>query len=277
MHRTIDDYDSMAKREIIKAKQEKAQMYVSIRGTAGTTFLYSTLLNSLCSRRVQKFRTDYSELRTQFDRLKVEAIAQVRRVVLLYPRPSFTGFQKEADQRAELISSSGIPSSPSDARRRFQNTPSTSQLHPGLRPDSQVSESPFRGVTPQPGFGSREQHALDEHTFIQNTENRLDEFLAQGREVLDNLVDQRNMLKGTQRRLLDAANTLGLSRDVIGWIERRRLVSFDCVGSSLTAISKVRRICTSSLPVPCLPSSASILYGDIWGDIDLDVRVLLFF
>jgi len=26
MHRTVDDYDSMAKREIIKAKQEKAQM-----------------------------------------------------------------------------------------------------------------------------------------------------------------------------------------------------------------------------------------------------------
>lgn len=42
--------------------------------------------------------------------------------------------------------------------------------------------------------------------------------------MLDNLVDQRNMLKGTQRRLLDAANTLGLSRDVIGWIERRRYI-----------------------------------------------------
>lgn len=26
MHRTVDDYDSMAKREIIKAKQEKAMM-----------------------------------------------------------------------------------------------------------------------------------------------------------------------------------------------------------------------------------------------------------
>jgi hypothetical protein len=26
MNRTVDDYDSMAKREIIKAKQEKAQM-----------------------------------------------------------------------------------------------------------------------------------------------------------------------------------------------------------------------------------------------------------
>lgn len=29
MHRTIEDYDSMAKREIIKAKQEKAVMCVS--------------------------------------------------------------------------------------------------------------------------------------------------------------------------------------------------------------------------------------------------------
>lgn len=70
----------------------------------------------------------------------------------------------------------------------------------------------------------REAYALREHSFAQNTHAQLDDFLAQGREVLDNLVDQRNMLKGTQRRLLDAANTLGLSRDVIGWIERRRLV-----------------------------------------------------
>jgi Golgi SNAP receptor complex protein 2 len=67
-------------------------------------------------------------------------------------------------------------------------------------------------------------HALREHTFLQETEARLDDFIAQGREVLDGLVDQRNVLKGTQRRLLDAANTLGLSRDVIGWIERRRSV-----------------------------------------------------
>lgn len=28
MSRTVDDYDSMAKREMIKAKQEKAIMYV---------------------------------------------------------------------------------------------------------------------------------------------------------------------------------------------------------------------------------------------------------
>ncbi|KAF4621312.1 hypothetical protein D9613_000771 [Agrocybe pediades] len=72
MQRTIDDYDSMTKREIIKAKQEKAQM------------------------RVQKFRADYAELRSQFDRLRGEAVAA----------------QQEAN-RAELISSSSTaPMSP---------------------------------------------------------------------------------------------------------------------------------------------------------------------
>ncbi|KAF9012426.1 golgi SNAP receptor complex member bos1 [Cyathus striatus] len=181
MSRTIEDYDSMAKREMIKAKQEKAQM------------------------RVQKFRADYVEFREEFDRLKADVAAE----------------RAAADRDALFATSSSTPLTPSDTRRRFQNTASSvSTLPLGLRP-SEHSESPFRGATPQPGYGQREFRALDEHTFIQNTETRLDDFIAQGREALDNLVDQRNMLKGTQRRLLDAANTLGLSRDVIGWIERR--------------------------------------------------------
>ncbi|KAF8622731.1 hypothetical protein AX15_006822 [Amanita polypyramis BW_CC] len=180
MQRTMDDYDSMAKREMIRAKQEKAQM------------------------RVQKFRSDYAELRSQFEVLKEKASAD-----------------KEATNRAELITNSAIPQSPSDARRRFQPS-QHSTLHPGLRPQTeQHSESPFRGSRPNLGFGIREAHALDEHTFLQSAEQRIDDFIAQGREALDNLIDQRNVLKGTQRRLLDAANTLGLSRDVIGWIEKR--------------------------------------------------------
>ncbi|KAI8975913.1 V-snare-domain-containing protein [Trametes punicea] len=175
MHRTVEDYDSMAKREIVKARQEKAQM------------------------RVQKFRADYADLRAQFEKLKSE---------------------HEAAARAELLagaSSSTTPLSPApgDARRRFM-------AGQQQQPLEDISESPFRGATPLPMNGAlREQHALREHTFIQNTESRLDDFIAQGRAVLDDLVDQRNVLKGTQRRLLDAANTLGLSRDVIGWIERR--------------------------------------------------------
>ncbi|KDQ53584.1 hypothetical protein JAAARDRAFT_136778 [Jaapia argillacea MUCL 33604] len=171
MSRTVEDYDSMAKREMIKAKQEKAMM------------------------RVQKFRADYSEMRTQFEQLKT---------------------QEETQKRNELmVTSSAYPTTPHDTRRRFPTGPPSST-------QSEVSESPFgRPPSSFPMNSSREQHALHEHSFIQNTEAKLDEFLAQGREVLDNLVDQRNVLKGTQKRLLDAANTLGLSRDVIGWIESR--------------------------------------------------------
>ncbi|KAI0253688.1 V-snare-domain-containing protein [Lactifluus subvellereus] len=168
MSRTIDDYDSMARREIIKAKQEKA------------------------TSRVQKFKSDYAEFRKEFERIKEE---------------------RAAAQRAELFSTStGTPLTP-DARRRF--TPS--HLDGGTT-SGEAPENPFRG-----GLlgASREQYALHEHTFLQGAEARLDDFLAQGREVLDNLVDQRAVLKGTQRRLRDAANTLGFSRDVIGWIERR--------------------------------------------------------
>ncbi|KAF7797910.1 hypothetical protein EIP86_009117 [Pleurotus ostreatoroseus] len=178
MSRTVDDYDSMAKREIIKAKQEKAMM------------------------RVQKFRADYAELRGQFEKVKTE---------------------RDAAARSELFSgasSSTTPISPmatSDSRRRLFAGQSSS-----LGSTSDVSESPFRGPSPISGSNLREQHALHEHSFIQNTDSRLDEFIAHGRAVLDDLKDQRNVLKGTQKRLLDAANTLGLSRDVIGWIERRR-------------------------------------------------------
>ncbi|KAI0081295.1 V-snare-domain-containing protein [Panus rudis PR-1116 ss-1] len=172
MSRTIDDYDSMAKRELIKAKQEKAMM------------------------RVAKFRADYAEFRSQFEKLKNE---------------------REQAARSELLGASSStvpPSAGGDARRRFMGPQ-------GVPDASDVSESPFRGATPIPMSDMREQHALREHSFIQNTDTRLDDFIAQGRAVLDDLVDQRQVLKGTQRRLLDAANTLGLSRDVIGWIERR--------------------------------------------------------
>ena len=72
MQRTIDDYDSVTKREMIKAKQEKAQMYVH------TSFpVQGSVLISSANRRVQKFRTDYAELRSQFDKLKGENASAV--------------------------------------------------------------------------------------------------------------------------------------------------------------------------------------------------------
>ena len=78
MQRTIEDYDAMIKREIIKAKQEKGQMYVLCQHPSPrlTTF-----------RRVQKFRADYGDLKSQFERIKNEVRCSVHRVSCHYSIP----------------------------------------------------------------------------------------------------------------------------------------------------------------------------------------------
>jgi golgi SNAP receptor complex member 2 len=212
MHRTVDDYDSMAKREIIKAKQEKAQMY-GRKSTQSREIKLIVVIHQASaevsdgllrtSGTVWKIKSRHGRRGTRFG-LRTAA------------RTHTDMIQKANAQRNELLGTSSSPLSPgaSDTRRRFAQQQG--------RETPPHSESPFSA--PSNSDLSREHYALHEHTFIQSTEARLDEFLAQGREVYDNLVDQRNMLKGTKRRLLDAANTLGLSRDVIGWIDRRRFV-----------------------------------------------------
>jgi hypothetical protein len=125
-----------------------------------------------------------------------------------------------------------------------------------------VSESPFRAATPDPLYQTREQYGLREHSFIQNTDSQLDMFIAQGQEVLHNLVDQKNILKGTQKRLLDTANTLGLSREVIGWIERRRYGSTRFRGAQTDSWSLlVPKTPTSSSQALSSPLRASTSYG----------------
>jgi hypothetical protein len=54
--------------------------------------------------------------------------------------------------------------------------------------------------------------AISEHeaTFFKQMSDQLDEFLNRGRDVLGDLGQQRDMLKGTQKRMYSAANTLGI-------------------------------------------------------------------
>lgn len=54
-----------------------------------------------------------------------------------------------------------------------------------------------------------------------STNMQLDEYLERGRAVLGDLGQQREMLKGTQRKLYSVANTLGVSGDTIRMVERR--------------------------------------------------------
>ena len=62
---------------------------------------------------------------------------------------------------------------------------------------------------------------MREQNFFANTHSALDEYLARGQAVLGDLGQQREMLKGTQKRLYSVANTLGISGDTIRMIERR--------------------------------------------------------
>lgn len=71
------------------------------------------------------------------------------------------------------------------------------------------------------GQVTREAHALREQNFFANTHSALDEYLARGQAVLGDLGQQREMLKGTQKRLYSVANTLGVSGDTIRMVERR--------------------------------------------------------
>lgn len=56
---------------------------------------------------------------------------------------------------------------------------------------------------------------------MSSTNVQLDEYLERGRAVLGNLGHQREILKGTQKRLYSVANTLGVSGDTIRMVERK--------------------------------------------------------
>jgi Golgi SNAP receptor complex protein 2 len=107
-------------------------------------------------------------------------------------------------------------------RPHHTSTPENPYAHASL-----ATPSPFAPTNPSLSFGAsrqdhtRETHALREQSFMSQTNAQLDEFLDRGRAVLGDLGQQREMLKGTQRRLYSVANTLGVSGDTIRMVERR--------------------------------------------------------
>ena len=62
---------------------------------------------------------------------------------------------------------------------------------------------------------------MNHNTKLNDAHRGMDELLVSGSGVLQNLREQRVSLKGVQRKVLDIANTLGLSNTVLRLIERR--------------------------------------------------------
>ncbi|KAJ5765296.1 hypothetical protein N7520_004855 [Penicillium odoratum] len=145
--------------------------------------------------RVKNFRNELADYRTQFDRLRKEREDA-----------------QSATNRSELLG----------RRPHHAATPENPYAQSNL-PQASSSFAPSSGLSfgGGPADHTRESHALREQSFFSNTNTQLDDFLDRGRAVLADLGQQREVLKGTQRRLYSVANTLGMSGDTIRMVERR--------------------------------------------------------
>ncbi|KAJ5216637.1 uncharacterized protein N7498_003044 [Penicillium cinerascens] len=145
--------------------------------------------------RVKNFRDELGDYRAQFDRLRKEREDA-----------------QSATNRNELLG----------RRPHHAATPENPYAQSSL-PQTTSAFAPSSGLSfgAGPADQSRESHALREQSFFSNTNNQLDDFLDRGRAVLSDLGQQREVLKGTQRRLYSVANTLGVSGDTIRKVERR--------------------------------------------------------
>ncbi|EEB09314.1 SNARE Bos1 [Schizosaccharomyces japonicus yFS275] len=162
LSRSLDDYESMAKRELDAAKKTKALA------------------------RVKDFRTKLSQLRERFAEMKtqLEDVAHSR-------------------NRKELLS-----------RRGFSHEKSEN-------PYASSSAAAYATESNTASSMTRQQGLLHEDSFLNRAESQIDEYLERGRLVLGDLVEQGTMLKSTKRKILDAANTLGITRKTIAFINRR--------------------------------------------------------
>ncbi|KAF1850483.1 v-SNARE protein-like protein Bos1 [Cucurbitaria berberidis CBS 394.84] len=183
--RTVDEYGKLAKQEPVKTKQEKA------------------------FERLKNFRGELEEYRSSFKRIKSanEDIQTTEaRTELLGRRPHHAATPENPYAQPNLSAAAQhspfAPSQPYD-------------------PSAPYRPNPYSAGAPQGGDYDREGHVLRENTFFNKTSEQLDEFLDRGRAVLGDLGQQREMLKGTQRRLYSVANTLGISGDTIRMVERR--------------------------------------------------------
>ncbi|MCJ1232184.1 protein transport protein bos1 [Varicellaria rhodocarpa] len=150
--------------------------------------------------RLKNFRAELLDYRQTFERLRKErddTQTNLNRTELLGRRPHHAITPENPYSNNNFASNSPFASAPGGA----------SSLSFGTAPTSQNI--------------SRESHALREQSFFQQGNAQLDEYLERGRAVLGNLGEQREMLKGTQKRLYSVANTLGISGDTIKMVERR--------------------------------------------------------
>lgn len=198
--RTLDDYTRSINSELVPEKKQRD------------------------TERLSNYRTELLDYRSRFAQLKHEAEetrSQQARSELLGRRPHASHTPENPYADAAVASTARSSAAPGGGNPLFRiNNPNFANRE-GAGGNSYSSyQSPYALATGS-GDEQRENHALREQNFFGSTNATLDEYIERGRAVLGDLGDQRDMLKGTQRRLYSVATTLGISGDTIRMVERR--------------------------------------------------------
>ncbi|KFV68250.1 Golgi SNAP receptor complex member 2, partial [Dryobates pubescens] len=119
---------------------------------------------------------------------------------LLGARSSSLHFQGSAVQRGSNWRPSG--------ERERERSPSPLCSAAASRPQDSATSIPI-------------DESLQFTESLQSAHRGMDELIGSGTSILQGLRDQRVTLKGTQKKLLDVANMLGLSNTVMRLIEKR--------------------------------------------------------
>ncbi|GAB7359083.1 hypothetical protein MBLNU230_g5155t1 [Neophaeotheca triangularis] len=190
--RTLDDYTKAISLELVPEKKTKGE------------------------ERLSNFRSELLDYRSRFAELKHEKEQEQHssnRSELLGRRPHAS--QTPENPYADAAIASGS--------RGGQNTnPLFRTSNPNFAPGQSGSNSYSAYASPYgTGDQDREGHAMRENNFFSSANTTLDEYLERGRAVLGDLGDQREVLKGTQRKLYSVGMTLGISGDTIRMVEKR--------------------------------------------------------
>lgn len=191
--RTLDDYSKSVENELVPEKKTRDE------------------------ERLSNYRTELLDYKSRFARLKNEAeevnVSQARSE-LLGRRPHGANATPENPYSDAAIASSSRSTAGANPLFRTNN--------PNFQPSEHNSYSSYNYKSPYAvDEDAKAQHAFREQSFVNSANQTLDEYLERGRHVLGDLGTQKEILKGTQKRLYDAAAVLGISGDTIRMVERR--------------------------------------------------------
>lgn len=192
--RTLDDYQRSVDVELVPDKATKG------------------------ADRIANFRSELLDFKSQFAELKHTKEEQghvADRSELLGRRPHTNQTPENPYSDAAMRAGGGAAAGSSNPLFRTSNPNFVAGQGGGN--SYSAYQSPYGLGTDQ----TRENHALREQNFFGSANSTLDEYLERGRAVLGDLGDQREMLKGTQRKLYSVGTTMGISGDTIRMVERR--------------------------------------------------------